>query len=128
MNRFTPYAAVLLRVAVGLVFLHHGIQKMHMGVGGVSGFFHSAGIPFSTLGAYIVMSLETVGAVLLILGVVPRIIAIGFVIEMLVAIFVVILPSHQQLPELESLLCAASLSLVASGGGPLSLQGLMKKS
>src|SRR5215813_8795537 len=99
MSRFTPYAAVLLRIAVGLVFLHHGIQKMHMGVGGVAGFFHSAGIPFSTLFAYVVMAMETAGAVLLMLGVVPRIIALGFAIEMLVAIFVVILPGHQQLPE-----------------------------
>lgn len=128
MNRFTPYAAVVLRVAVGLVFLHHGIQKLHLGVGGVSGFFHGAGIPFSTVFAYVVIGWETIGAVLLILGIIPRIVAIGYVIEMLVAIFVVILPSHQQLPELEALLCAASLSLVASGGGPLSLQGLMKKS
>ena len=126
MNRLTPYAAVLLRIAVGLIFLHHGIQKLHMGAAGVAGFFHGAGIPFSTMFAYIVIALETAGAVLLILGVIPRIIAIGYVIEMLVAIFVVILPSHQ-LPELEALLCAGSLSLVASGGGPLSLQGLMKK-
>ena len=128
MNRFTPYAAVVLRIAVGLVFLHHGWMKLHMGVPGVAGFFHSAGIPFSTIFAYVVVGMETVGAVLLILGVIPRIIAVGYVIEMLVAIFVVILPGHQQLPELEALLCAASLSLVASGGGPLSLQGLMKKS
>lgn len=127
MNRLTPYAAVLLRIAVGLIFLHHGIQKLHMGAAGVAGFFHGAGIPFSTVFAYIVIALETVGAVLLILGVIPRIIAIGYVIEMLVAIFVVILPSHPQLPELEALLCAGSLSLVASGGGPLSLQGLMRK-
>lgn len=127
MSRFTPYAAVLLRIAVGLIFLHHGIQKLHMGAAGVSGFFHGAGIPFSTLFAYVVITWETAGAVLLILGVVPRIVAIGYVIEMLVAIFVVILPSHPQLPELEALLGVASLSLVASGGGPLSLQGLMKK-
>lgn len=128
MNRFTPYAAVVLRIAVGLVFLHHGLMKLHMGVPGIAGFFHGAGIPFSTIFAYVVTAWETVGAVLLILGVIPRIIAIGYVIEMLVAIFVVILPSHQQLPELEALLAAGSLSLVASGGGPLSLQGLMKRS
>ena len=48
MNRFTPYAAVVLRVAVGLIFLHHGLMKVHMGVGGVAGFFHNVGIPFAT--------------------------------------------------------------------------------
>jgi len=126
MNRFTPYAAVLLRVAVGLIFLHHGIMKLHMGVAGVAGFFHGNGIPFATLAAGLVIAMETVGAVLLILGVVPRIIALAFAIEMTVAILVVLLP-HGPFPELESLLWAASLSLVASGGGPLSLQGLMKR-
>jgi putative oxidoreductase len=127
MNRFTPYAAVLLRIAVGLIFLHHGMQKLHLGVAGVAGFFHGNGIPFATFAAGLVIALETAGAVLLILGVIPRIIALGYAIEMIVAILVVILPNHQAFPELEALLFAGSLSLVASGGGPLSLQGLMKK-
>lgn len=127
MNRFTPYAAVVLRVAVGLVFLHHGLQKLHMGVAGVAGFFHSLGIPFATFAAGLVIVMETLGAALLILGVVPRLIALYFVVEMAVAIVVAVLPSHQSF-ELEALLFAGALSLVASGGGPLSLQGMMKKS
>ena len=127
MNRFTPYAAVVLRVAVGLIFLHHGLMKVHMGVTGVAGFFHGAGIPFATIFAGVVIAFETAGAVLLILGVIPRVIAMGYVIEMAVAILVILLPNHQGF-ELEALLLAGSLSLVASGGGPLSLQGMMKKS
>ncbi|HWZ27688.1 MAG TPA: DoxX family protein [Gemmatimonadales bacterium] len=126
MNRFTPYAAVVLRVAVGLIFLHHGIMKVHMGVAGVAGFFHGAGIPFATIFAGVVIAFETAGAVLLILGVIPRVIAMGYVIEMAVAILLVLLPGHQGF-ELEALLLAGSLSLVASGGGPLSLQGMMRK-
>lgn len=126
MNRLTPYAAVVLRVAVGLVFLHHGLQKMHLGVTGVAGFFHSVGIPFATFAAGLVIALETLGAALLILGVIPRLVALGFAIEMTVAILFALLPKGQPF-ELEGLLLAASLSLVASGGGPLSLQGLMKK-
>jgi putative oxidoreductase len=126
MNRFTPYAAVVLRVAVGLIFLHHGIMKVHMGVAGVAGFFHGVGIPFATIFAGVVIAFETAGAVLLILGVIPRVIAMGYVIEMAVAILLVLLPGHQGF-ELEALLLAGSLSLVASGGGPLSLQGMMRK-
>ena len=126
MNRFTPYAAVVLRIAVGLVFLHHGMMKVHMGVAGVAGFFHGLGIPFATIAAGVVIAMETVGAALLILGVVPRMIALAFAIEMAVAILIALLP-HGQPFELEGTLLAASLSLVASGGGPLSLQGLMKK-
>ena len=40
MNRLSPYAALVLRLAVGGVFLRHGLQKFHMGVGGVSAFLH----------------------------------------------------------------------------------------
>lgn len=127
MNRFTPYAAVVLRVAVGLVFLHHGLMKVHTGVAGVAGFFHGAGIPFAAIFAGVVIAFETAGAVLLVLGVIPRIVAAGYVVEMTVAILVILIPGHQSF-ELEALLLAGSLSLVASGGGPLSLQGLMKKS
>lgn len=126
MNRLTPYAAVLLRVAVGLIFLHHGIMKLHLGVAGVAGFFHGAGIPFATIFAGVVIAFETAGAVLLVLGVIPRVIAAGYVVEMIVAILVILVPGHQSF-ELEGLLLAGSLSLVASGGGPLSLQGMMKK-
>jgi putative oxidoreductase len=126
MNRFTPYAAVVLRIAVGLVFLHHGLVKVHTGIPGVAGFFHGLGIPFATIAAGVVTAMETAGAVLLILGVVPRIIALGFVIEMTTAILLALIPNHQTF-ELEAMLLAGSLSLVASGGGPLSLQGLMKK-
>jgi len=126
MNRFTPYAAVVLRVAVGLIFLHHGLMKVHMGVAGVAGFFHGAGIPFATFAAGIVIAMETLGAALLILGVLPRLIALGFAFEMAVAILTVLLPGHQPF-ELEALLFAGSLSLVASGAGPLSLQGMMRK-
>ena len=127
MNRFTPYAAVVLRIAVGLVFLHHGWMKVQMGVPEVAGFFHGIGIPFATIAAGVVTALETVGAVLLILGIVPRIIALAFAIEMTVAILLALIPKHQPF-ELEAMLLAGSLSLVASGGGPLSLQGLLKKS
>ena len=127
MNRFTPYAAVVLRVAVGLIFLHHGLMKVHMGLTGVADFFHSLGIPFAPFAAGLVIAMETAGAALLVLGVFPRIIALYFAVEMAVAFSVALLPGHRPF-ELEALLFAGSLALVASGGGPLSLQGLMKKS
>lgn len=127
MNRFTPYAAVVLRVAVGLVFLHHGIMKLHMGLAGVGGFFHTLGIPFATAAAGLVITMETAGAVLLVLGLFPRVIALYFAVEMAVAYLVALMPGHQPF-ELEALLFAGSLSLVASGSGPLSLQVLFKRS
>ena len=126
MNRFSPYAAVILRLAVGLVFLNHGIMKIHMGLAGVSGFFHEAGIPFATPFAGLVITMETLGAVLLILGIIPRIIAAGYVLEMTVAILVVLVPGHRTF-ELEGMLLAGSVALVALGSGPLSLGQMLKK-
>ena len=126
MNRYSPYAAVVLRMAVGLDFLNHGIMKVHMGLAAVSGFFHTAGIPFSMPFAALVIALETLGAVLLILGIVPRIIAAGYVIEMVVAVLVVLVPGHRPF-ELEGLLFAGSAALVALGSGPLSVGQMLKK-
>jgi len=126
MNRFSPYAAVILRIVVGLIFLHHGIMKVHMGLTGVAGFFHGAGIPFATIFAGVVIAFETVGAGLLVLGIVPRIVAAGYVVEMTVAILVVLVPAHQPF-ELEGVLWAASIALVALGSGPLSLGQMLKK-
>jgi putative oxidoreductase len=126
MNRFTSYAAVVLRAAVGLVFLNHGIMKVHMGVAGVTGFFHGVGIPFAHVAALLVIALETVGAALMILGLFTRLVAMAFVIEMTVAILAAVLPSGQT-PELEGLLLAGSLALMALGSGPLALGGMLKK-
>ncbi len=124
MNRFTPYAAVVLRFAVGAVFLSHGIQKWHTGLAGVGNFLHSLGIPFAPVFAVVVIALETVGAVCLLLGIMTRVIALGLAIEMAVAIPLAVLP---RAPELEALLLAGALALVALGDGPLSIGIRFKK-
>ena len=40
MNQLSPYAAFFMRLAVGGVFLRHGIVKVHSGVPAVAGFLH----------------------------------------------------------------------------------------
>src|SRR5256885_16534946 len=55
MNQLTPYAAFFMRLAVGGVFLHHGLMKYHTGIAGVAGFLHSVGVPFATIGAVILI-------------------------------------------------------------------------
>src|SRR3989442_15247316 len=49
MNALTPYAAFFMRLAVGGVFLIHGLSKFHRGIAAVAGFFGSAGSPFPTV-------------------------------------------------------------------------------
>jgi len=127
MNRFAPYAALVLRLAVGGVFLHHGIGKLQGGLAGVSGFMHTLGIPFATLSALVVMAVETVGAVGVLLGVATRIWAACMSVEMVVAILVANIPAGRGF-ELEGLLLAGSLALVALGDGPISVGRLLPRS
>jgi len=119
-NRLSPYAAFIMRLAVGGVFLHHGIMKFHTGVAGVADFMHSVGLPFATICAIIVIVVETVGAVCVILGIFTQFWALAMAIEMAVASFIALKPQGH-LPELELLLFAGAVALVALGDGPLSV-------
>jgi len=126
MNALAPYAAFFMRLAVGLVFLNHGIAKYHMGVSGVAGFLHSLGVPFSSLFAVYLIVVETIGAACVILGIFTRAWAAAMALNMVVAILLAILP-HGGKVELEALLLAGSVTLVALGDGPLSLAVRFKK-
>jgi len=126
MNALAPYAAFFMRLAVGLVFLNHGIAKYHMGVSGVAGFLHSLGVPFSSLFAVYLIIVETIGAACVILGIFTRAWAAAMALNMVVAILVAILPNGGKF-ELEALLFAGSVTLVALGDGPLSLAVRFKK-
>ena len=125
LNRFSPYAAVVLRLGVGAVFLHHGWWKLH-NFAAVTGMVHGIGFPFATVFAAILRGVETLGAVCIILGVLTRIWSLMMAVDMVVAIVAVLLP-HGQAPELEGMLLAGSLALVALGDGPLSVGVTLKK-
>jgi len=126
MNQWSSYAALPLRLGVGGIFLHHGITKLQMGIPGTAAFLHSVGIPFANIFAVILIALETIGGGLVILGILTRVWAIGFVVEMAVAIMRVKLPGQQGF-ELEALLLAAAASLVALGDGPVALGMTLKR-
>jgi putative oxidoreductase len=125
-GRLTPYASLVLRIAVGWIFLRHGIVKAGMGVEAVAVFFHGLGIPLPHVAAVVVMIVETVGAACVVAGVLTRSWAICMAIEMVVAIQLAVRPTGRPF-VLEGLLLAAALALVALGDGPLSLGGLLRK-
>src|SRR5258705_11429239 len=80
-----PRATLLLRLMAGGVFLWEGILKfvyVNQGVGR----FTKLGMPFPHLTANFVGYLEIVGGLLLLSGLMTRLIAIPFIIEMIVAI------------------------------------------
>ncbi|HXM38640.1 MAG TPA: DoxX family protein [Gemmatimonadales bacterium] len=126
MNRLTPYAAFFMRLAVGGVFLRHGVAKFENGIGATATFLAGHHIPFATIFAVILMTIETVGAVCVLLGILTRAWAAAMALVMLVAIVAVKLPGHQNL-ELEALLLAGAVTLVALGDGPLSIAVRFKK-
>ncbi len=120
MNRLAPYAAFFMRLAVGGVFLRHGLVKLHNGIPALAAFLHGAGVPLASIAAVVVIAVETVGAICVILGIFTRFWAACMAVEMLVAILTVQLPRGASF-ELEALLLAGAVTLVALGDGPLSV-------
>lgn len=126
MNQWSSYAAVPLRLAVGGVFLHHGIMRLQVGLPGTAAYLHSVGVPFANIFAVILIGVEVVGGALMILGILTRIWGLCFVVEMVAAIVRVKLPGHVNF-ELQALLLAGAASLVALGDGPLALGMSLKR-
>jgi putative oxidoreductase len=126
MNRLTPYAAFFMRLAVGGVFLRHGITKFQNGIPALANYLHGIGFPFATVWAVLLTTVETVGAMCVLLGIFTRIWSACMAVVMTVAILAVKLPRGSNL-ELEALLLAGAVTLVALGDGPLSVAIRFKK-
>ena len=70
-----PWAAFILRLGLGILFLAHGLLKLLVfKPAGVYGYFKSLGLP-GTLG-YVTMTAELVGGTALIVGFMPRYVAL----------------------------------------------------
>ncbi len=80
-----PKSTLLLRMMAGGVFLWEGILKFTYANQGV-GRFTKLGMPFPHFTAGFVGWLEIVGGLLLLSGLMTRLIAIPFIVEMIVAI------------------------------------------
>ena len=77
-NRTAPYAALLLRVTMGVFFLiHAGLKLFVFTAAGTAQFFESIGLPAAL--AYLTIGAEVVGGVALILGVYARVVAVVLV-------------------------------------------------
>lgn len=83
-TRTAPYAILLLRVALGVMFLAHGLTKLLVFTpAGTAGFFESIGFPGWL--AYPIIAFEIGAGVLLILGVYSRWIAAVATVQLFVA-------------------------------------------
>jgi putative oxidoreductase len=129
-DSLVPWGLTLLRVVTGLIFFMHGQQKLfEMGIGGVTGFFGSLGIPAPQLAAVVVSLVETVGGLALILGVLTRVAGVLLTADMLVAMLLVHRPhgffAGDGGVELVLMLGAAALTLAMTGPGALALDRVL---
>jgi putative oxidoreductase len=85
--RLAPYAALLLRISLGAMFLAHSIvlKLMTFGLPGTAKFFESVHLPGWL--AYVTFACEAVGGVLLVLGVQARWVALALSPFLLGALF-----------------------------------------
>ncbi|MBX4192216.1 DoxX family protein [Candidatus Parcubacteria bacterium] len=116
------WALLFVRLAAGLIFLTHGWQKL-MNLRGAESFFNTLGLPPGT--AVFIAVVETVGGVMLALGVAPRLAGLILGIEMLVALLLVSIPSGHY--ELELLLAAAAFAVFFAGSNTYALYSLEHK-
>ena len=87
MNDRTEYAALILRIGLGVMFLAHGLLKvMVFTLPGTAGFFEQVGFPGWL--AYIVTFAEIGGGLLLIAGVAVRAVSLALIPVLLGAVFV----------------------------------------
>ncbi|WP_286903196.1 DoxX family protein [Vreelandella sedimenti] len=83
-SRTAPYAALVMRVALGIMFVAHGLTKVLVFTpAGTVGYFESIGFPGFL--AYPVMAFEVIGGLMLVFGVYARWVAAVAVVQLFVA-------------------------------------------
>lgn len=120
--KISTFAPLPIRIMAGIAFILHGLPKFE-NLQGTLGFFASVGIPPEL--AIVVGLLEVIGGVLLLLGLVTRITAILFIIEMICAILIIKAGNSflgEGGYEVDLLLMFISISLLLSGPGRISIE------
>ncbi|MBT2522266.1 DoxX family protein [Arthrobacter sp. ISL-28] len=129
-SALTTTALTILRVIVGFLFAAHGWQKFNQfTIAGTQAAFSKMGVPAAEAAAPIVATLELVGGIALILGVLARVFAVLLALNMLGALFLVHAPAGVFAEtggfELVLLLAAAALAVALTGAGRLSVDGAL---
>jgi len=134
-NSNAPGAVILIRVAVGCVFLSEGIQKFLFPAEVGSGRLAKIGLPSPELLGPLVGTFEIVCGTLVLLGLLTRLAVIPLIVIMLVAISTTKIPillekgfwsmAHDSRTDFSMLL--ASVFLLIVGAGALSLDAYLVK-
>jgi putative oxidoreductase len=124
-----PYAEAILRIGLGLILIPHGLQKLFGWFGGAglarfAQIFEGLGYSPGLFWASVVALTESVGGLLLVIGLFTRPAALAVVIFMINAIHVTSAKGFfwtQQGAEYSILLLLVALYFLIRGGGAFSL-------
>lgn len=144
-NNSTPLAAILqstaiqpvglqvawatLRVFVGLLMVHNGLDKLKDVQGFAENVVAFIGLPYPVFFTYCAAYTEIIGSILLVLGLLTRLNAAALLFTMLVAIFFHLKGDGFKIPPLEtaSLYALCYLFFMINGGGAFSVDSLLLK-
>lgn len=128
MTRSDDTGKLVLRLALGILILMHGIAKLSSGVGFISGMLASHGLP--TAFAYLAYVGEIVAPVLVIIGVFTRPAAAVIAINMLFAFWLVHMKDLTGITktggwalELQGMYLFGAVAVALLGAGAFSLGG-----
>ena len=115
---------LILRLAVGIVLIAHGLQKA-LGFDAWAGTVEQLGVPVPDLMAALAMAAELGGGALILLGFMTPLAAVAVFVTMMVAIVAVHLPNGLLAAdngfEYPLVLAASALFLLLHGPGPYSV-------
>ncbi|MBY0539151.1 DoxX family protein [Patescibacteria group bacterium] len=131
-EKWADFAPLVLRLALGAVFFLHGYDKVFVkGIPAITGFMASLSLPAPELMAYILSYGELIGGALIILGALTYWATLFGIVVAVVAWVTVHLPNGFFVGdggyEFIMLILAASVSLMISGAGKYSVDGMMTK-
>jgi putative oxidoreductase len=124
-------ALFVLRVVVGVVFFMHGYQKVFtFGHAGMSDAFSHMGVPAPAITSFLITWLEFLGGIALIVGLLTRLAALGFIVDMGGAILIVHIKHGFFAPmgvEFPLVLLACNVAFAIAGAGRFSLDALIAR-
>jgi putative oxidoreductase len=134
-TRKQDWGYLIIRLALGLIFIAHGSQKLFgwFGGGGVSGtaeFIGGMGLRPVILWTWLLIASEFFGGIAIVTGLLTRLAALGIIIAQLVAVVTVHGKFGFFLPrgfEFNLILIATALALLVAGAGKISLDWLLRR-
>lgn len=88
-TRLRDVTALAGRIAIGVVFLAHGLQKWDKGVEATATMMAGSGMPLPTVAAVFTIAVEIIGSIAFIVGLALPLVGIGYAVVGLGAVFAV---------------------------------------